>query len=81
MPLLRDSSYAELSGFDVGRTNPNTAYGRDHAPAIPRDGERIPILSSVIETVRAINPAFRLMIEIKTAEGDSALSAPAETVV
>lgn len=80
LPLIRDLTYAELSTLDVGRVNSGTSYGKAHGPREPRDGERIPLLGDAIAAVRAINPHFRLFIEIKTSEEDRSLSAGPEAV-
>jgi glycerophosphoryl diester phosphodiesterase len=80
LPLVRDLGHAELSAFDVGRVKPGTDYARVHGPATPRDGERIPLLRDAIAAVRAVNPRFRLFIEIKTSAEDRSLSAAPEHV-
>jgi glycerophosphoryl diester phosphodiesterase len=80
LPLICDSDYAELSQFDVGRVRANSAYGLHHKPLHQRDGERIPLLSEAIATVRSAHKSFRLFIEIKTSYQNRALSAPPEAV-
>ena len=45
---------------------------------IPRDGERIPLLSEVIAAVRRHNTSFKLFIELKTSTEDRSLSASPE---
>lgn len=80
LPLICESTYAELSGFDVGRVKRGTAYSFIRAPRHPRDGERIPLLSEAIATVRAVRRRFQLFIEIKTSYEDRSLSATPEAV-
>jgi glycerophosphoryl diester phosphodiesterase len=80
LPLIRDLTYADLSHIAVGRVRRGTAYSFIRAPRHPRDGERIPLLSEVIATVRAVRRRFKLFIEIKTSYEDRALSAGPEAV-
>lgn len=65
------SDFADLRTLDVGRV--------EGCP-LQQDGERIPLLADVIAAVHAINPAFRLFIELKTAFKDRRFSAPPESV-
>ena len=78
--LIRDLSAFEIQEFDVGRIKPRTLYAQRHRVLHPRDGERIPLLSQVIASVRTLNPAFKLFIEIKTSAEDRSLSAAPEAV-
>jgi glycerophosphoryl diester phosphodiesterase len=77
---IRDLTASELRAFDVGRIKPRTLYARTHRVLHPRDGERIPLLSEVIATVRSLRRNFRVFIEIKTCPEDRSLSAAPETV-
>jgi glycerophosphoryl diester phosphodiesterase len=76
--LIRNLSSAEIKEFDVGRIKPRTLYAQRHRVLHPRDGERIPLLSEVIASVRARNPAFKLFIELKSCAEDRSLSAAPE---
>jgi len=78
-PFIKDMTFAELRRFDVGRAKPNTDYVRAHPMLTPQDGERIPLLSEVLEVVAAKND-FRLFVEIKTNYKDRSQSAPPEVV-
>lgn len=78
--LVRDLSSSELRQFDVGRIKPRTLYAQRHRVLHPRDGERIPLLSDVIASVRAKRPGFKLFIELKTSAEDRSLSAPLEAM-
>src|ERR1700676_802993 len=80
LPLIRDSTFAELHAFDVGRPKPGTSYATRHPDLSPRDGERMPSLAQVIAAVRAVKPDFQLFVEIKTSLKDPALSAAPEAV-
>jgi glycerophosphoryl diester phosphodiesterase len=78
--LIRDLSSSEVQAFDVGRIRPRTLYAQRHRVLHPRDGERIPLLSDVIASVRAKRPGFKLFIELKTCAEDRSLSAAPEAV-
>jgi len=78
--LIRDLPAAEISRFDVGRVKPRTLYAQRHRVLHPRDGERIPLLSEVIASVRKASPHFKLFIELKTCAEDRSLSAAPEAV-
>ncbi len=78
--LIRDLPASDIQAFDVGRIKPRTLYAQRHRVLHPRDGERIPLLSDVIASVRTLNPNFRLFIELKTSAEDRSLSAAPETM-
>jgi glycerophosphoryl diester phosphodiesterase len=52
-PLIRSLTLAQLQAFDVGRSNPDSAYGRQFPTQAPRDGQRIPTLASLFRLVNA----------------------------
>ncbi len=67
-PTIRSLTLAQLQGYDVGRLNPASNYGKQFALQIPQDGERIPTLAAVFEHVRARGAAaatVRFNIETK----------------
>lgn len=78
-PFIKDLTLAELRAFDIGRPKPGTDYARAHPDLTPHDGERIPLLSEVLELVKAAKD-FRLFVEIKTNFRDRSQSAPPEAV-
>ena len=78
-PFIKDLTLAELRSFDIGRPQPGTDYARAHPDVTPRDGERIPLLSEVIDLAKA-RKDFRLFVEIKTNFRDRAQSAAPEAV-
>jgi glycerophosphoryl diester phosphodiesterase len=78
-PFIKDMTFAELRTFDIGRPKPNTEYARAHPMLTPQDGERIPLLSEVLEVVKG-SKNFRLFVEIKTNFKDRSQSAPPEAV-
>jgi len=61
-PTIHSLPLAELKGYDIGRLNPASSYGRQFPLQRPVDGERFPTLAEVY----AIAPApTRLNIETK----------------
>jgi glycerophosphoryl diester phosphodiesterase len=65
-PLIKNSTYAELQAFDVGRLDPASAYGQPFATQQPRDGQRLPRLAEVFERVKALGAdSVRFDIETK----------------
>src|ERR1700742_2178428 len=46
-PRIKDLSFVDLQAFDVGRSDPNSAYTRDHPDLVPVDGARVPSLEEV----------------------------------
>lgn len=65
-PAIRSLTLAQLQAYDVGRLNPASAYGRQFATQVPRDGEHIPTLAQLFERVRAGgNARVRFNIETK----------------
>jgi glycerophosphoryl diester phosphodiesterase len=79
-PRLRisDMTLAQLREFDVGRTDPRSAYGQMFPQQALHNGERVPLFAKVLDL--ASQRHFRLLVEIKTAWHDHALSAPPEAV-
>jgi len=65
-PLIRSLPLARLQEFDVGRTNPASAYGRNFPSQQARDGETIPTLASVFALVQGMGAdAVHFNIETK----------------
>ncbi len=65
-PSIRSLTLPQLQAYDVGRIDPATAYGRQFARQVPRDGERIPTLASVFARVRELGAdGVRFNIETK----------------
>jgi glycerophosphoryl diester phosphodiesterase len=50
-PLIRSLTLAEVQRYDVGRLNPESAYGKPFASQQPIDGQRIPTLASLFALV------------------------------
>src|SRR5262249_16970147 len=65
-PRIKDSSFAQLKAFDLGRADPTSDYARDHPDLVPMDGAGIPSLAEVA----ALCPkSFRLLVELKSSTG------------
>lgn len=76
-PLLRDLSFAELQGYDVGRLREGSAYAARFAGQIARDGTRIPSFDAVLEVCEPLD----LLVEIKSfPDRPEATLPPAELV-
>lgn len=78
-PFIKDLTHAELRAFDIGWPMPGSGYARNHPYLTPHEGERIPLLSEVLDIVKAKND-FQLFVEIKTNFRDPTQSAPPEAV-
>jgi glycerophosphoryl diester phosphodiesterase len=64
---VKNLNLAELSRFDVGRLNPESAYAKLFPEQIPQDGLRMPTLREVIRLTEAIAPGkVGFQIEMKT---------------
>src|ERR1700761_1122380 len=60
-PRIKDLRFDALEAFDIGRADPQSAYGRDHPLLRPMEGVRIPSLTGLV----AICPNnFRLLVEL-----------------
>ena len=79
-PLIRDTTFAELQRYDVGRLNGESAYAKSYPDQVPVDGTRIPRLSEVFDLVkRSGNTEVQFDIETKVfplAPGDTIAPEP-----
>jgi len=81
-PAIRTLTLAELQGYDVGRLDPATKYGQQFPRQQPRDGQHIPTLAALFDTVKARGAtAMRFNIETKLDPAQPALSATPEAMV
>ncbi|HYP82640.1 glycerophosphodiester phosphodiesterase [Variovorax sp.] len=75
-PLLHELTLAQLQRYDVGRLQPESAYGRQFARQHPVDGQHIPTLAALFDEVKRLGASrVRFNIETKidpTRPGDSA---------
>lgn len=65
-PAIRTLTLNELKRYDIGRVNPASKYGQQHAEQKPADGQRFPTLA---EFFAQAAPEVRFNIEIKTDPG------------
>ena len=64
-PLIRSLTLAEVQRYDVGRLNPDSAYGKPFATQQPADGQRIPTLASLFALVEKLG-ANDVQFDIET---------------
>jgi glycerophosphoryl diester phosphodiesterase len=64
-PLIRSLTLAEVQRYDVGRLNPELAYGKPFASQQAVDGERIPTLASLFALVEKLG-ASDVQFDIET---------------
>jgi glycerophosphoryl diester phosphodiesterase len=79
-PKIVDLTFAELRTYDVGRARPGSPYAAAHPNLVPVDGERIPLLSEVVEIAKRAAKPFHLFVELKTSFVDHSLSAPPDVL-
>lgn len=76
-PLIRSLTLAQVQAFDVGRSNPESAYGRQFPAQAPRDGQRIPTLASLFKLVKeygATGVQFNIETKIFPGKPDDTVS-------
>jgi glycerophosphoryl diester phosphodiesterase len=81
-PLIRALTLAQLQDFDVGRIDPDTAYGRTFSTQQPRDGTRMPTLAALFARVKALgadDARFNIETKINPGEPDDTLDPEAMT--
>jgi len=64
-PLVRSLTLAEVQRYDVGRLNPELAYGKPFASQQAVDGQRIPTLASLFALVKQLD-ANDVQFDIET---------------
>ena len=64
-PLVRSLTLAEVQRYDVGRLNPELAYGKPFASQQAVDGQRIPTLASLFALVKQLG-ANDVQFDIET---------------
>ena len=64
-PLIRTLTLAQVQSYDVGRLNPEHAYGKAYPLQQARDGQRIPTLASVFQRVKELG-ADEVRFDIET---------------
>lgn len=63
--LIRTLSLAELQGFQLGRMDPASDYGRGFPTQQPQDGQRVPTLAAVFALVESLG-ADKVRFDIET---------------
>ncbi len=75
-PPIKSLTLSELQVYDVGRTNSQTAYGKQFPQQQPSDGQRVPTLAALFQRTRELGEnRVRFNIETKVFP-----NAPADTV-
>lgn len=64
-PLIRQLTLEQLQRYNVGRLNPDHAYGKAYPQQQPRDGQRIQTLAAVFARVKALG-ANDVQFDIET---------------
>jgi glycerophosphoryl diester phosphodiesterase len=78
-PPIRSLTLAELRRFDIGRTDPASAYGRSFPEQQAADGERFPTLDDVYALAAASGKPVRFNVETKITPTSGATTVDAET--
>ncbi len=76
-PLIRSLTLAQLQAFDVGRSNPDSPYGKQFPTQAARDGQRIPTLASLFRLVNdygAGGVQFNIETKIHPGKPDATVS-------
>lgn len=64
-PLIKNLTLAQVQSYDIGRPNPDHAYGKTYPQQQPRDGQRIPTLAAVFQRVKELG-ANDVQFDIET---------------
>jgi glycerophosphoryl diester phosphodiesterase len=64
-PLIKTLTLAQVQAYDVGRLNPDHAYGKTYPLQQPRDGQRIPTLAAVLQRAKELG-ANEVQFDIET---------------
>jgi glycerophosphoryl diester phosphodiesterase len=64
-PLIRTLSLAQVQTYDIGRLNPDHAYGRAFPQQQPHDGQRMPTLAAVFQRAKELG-ADDVQFDIET---------------
>ncbi|MCY4150229.1 MAG: glycerophosphodiester phosphodiesterase family protein [Gammaproteobacteria bacterium] len=78
---IRDLKAIDLSGYDVGRINPNSEYFARFPEQTPCDGQTIPSLEDVVNLLREMDSDIEINIELKSAVDDPSLIPPVERYI
>ena len=78
-PPIRALTLAELKRYDIGRTDPDSNYGKAFPQQQPSDGERFPTLDELYALASAAGKPVRLNVETKITPSSGASTADADT--
>lgn len=68
-PPIHSLTLAELLRYDVGRTNPASAYGKQYPEQVAADGQRFPTLKQVLALGTGNNVRFAIETKIRPDSG------------
>ena len=68
-PAIHSLTLEQLRGYDVGRTNPASAYGKQYPEQQPADGQRFPTLKEVFALGAGNNVRFAIETKITPTSG------------
>jgi len=68
-PPIRTLTLEELRTYDIGRTNPASAYGKQYPEQQPADGQRFPTLAEVFALGAGNNVRFAIETKITPTSG------------
>ncbi|MDM0046286.1 glycerophosphodiester phosphodiesterase [Variovorax dokdonensis] len=81
-PLIHDLTAAQLQGYDIGRLQPDSAYGRQFPEQRPADGQHIPTLAALFAEMKRLGATHvRFNIETKIDPARPGDTAPPEAMV
>jgi glycerophosphoryl diester phosphodiesterase len=69
-PAIHSLTLEQLRTYDVGRTNPESAYGKQYPEQQPADGQRFPTLKDVFALGRGNNVRFAIETKITPTSGN-----------
>ena len=69
-PPIRSLTLAELQAYDIGRTNPASAYGKQYPEQKAADGQRFPTLKDVFALGAGNNVRFAIETKITPTSGE-----------
>jgi glycerophosphoryl diester phosphodiesterase len=69
-PPIHSLTLDEVRAYDVGRTNPASAYGKQFPEQSPADGQRVPTLKEVFALGRDNDVRFDIETKITPTSGD-----------
>jgi glycerophosphoryl diester phosphodiesterase len=76
-PLIKSLTLAQVQAYDVGRSNPDSNYGKQFPAQVPRDGQRIPTLASLFKLVKdagATDVQFDIETKVYPSKPDDTVS-------